>query len=155
CGGRQDGLGARAALLIDHAVDDDVSDVQATRAELARHALGERAQPELGHGKRSEAGAAADRAGGTGEDDGAAPSWQHRRGRGLADEKPGKAAGPPGALEQRLRQVENAAAVPGPDIEYHEIRRAEVRRGLRERRRDLLADRGIAGIAANAFAMLV
>src|SRR3990172_6844165 len=62
-------LGAQAgvALGVDLAVDDHMGDVDALGPELPRHALSQRAQPELADGKVDEAGAAAQRRGGAGE----------------------------------------------------------------------------------------
>src|SRR5262249_8918525 len=77
----------RPARAPDPAVDHDVSDVDALRRELARHALGEAAQRELAHGEGRRLGIALDPRGGAGEQDRAVLLRQHAPRRLLGDEE--------------------------------------------------------------------
>ena len=54
------------------------------------------------------------------------PPWlQHGRRRGPADQEAGKAARPPGLLEQLLGNIEDAAPIPDADIEDDQGWRSE------------------------------
>src|SRR6516162_3129653 len=59
-------------LAVDRAIDDQVSDVDILRCELARRGLRDPAQAELSRRKSGIAGTAAQAGGGAGEQDGAA-----------------------------------------------------------------------------------
>ena len=96
----------------DLAVDDDMGDMHALGPQLARHALGERAQAELADRQIDEVGAAAQRCRGAGEEDAAAPLRHHGAGGLAADQEAAEAADAPAALEllgrgidDRLRQI--------------------------------------------------
>jgi hypothetical protein len=60
-------------------VDHDVGNVDAPRAELLRHRLRERTQPELPYRKRRKVSAAANRCHRSGEQDRTASPFEHAR----------------------------------------------------------------------------
>ena len=66
-------------VAADAAIDDDVSDVNALRRKLARHALRQSAQRELAHGERRRLGITLHARRRAGQKDGATPSRQPTR----------------------------------------------------------------------------
>src|SRR5262249_18336530 len=117
------GLGAARAL--DAAVDHDVSDVDALRRELARHALGETAQRELAHGEGCRLGIALDPRGGAGEQDCAVLLRQHAPRRLLGDEE--AAIGGDGERFLNVERIELDERTAGAKTRVvdHDVGRAE------------------------------
>ena len=143
-------------IAVDPAVDDAVGDVDALRAEVARHRLRDRAQPGLGRGEGGEGRPTADRRGCAGEDYGPAAVGQHAP-RGLSpDQKAAQAAEPPDVLEEvglHLEQVAPAviARVVDDELQARCVRRA----GGVEEAQDLALVRGVrrhrSGPSAGSF----
>src|SRR5262245_32922818 len=82
-------------VAVDDAVDHDVRDVDALRAELARHAVGNCAQARLGRREGGEGGTRAQRGGGAREQDAAAAARQHATGGLAPGQEAAEAAEPP------------------------------------------------------------
>src|SRR5580704_12832925 len=77
----------RPALALDTTVDHDMRDMNALRAELARHALRQTAQGKLAHRERCRERVTFYARRGSGEQDRAAAIWQHAPGGFLRDEE--------------------------------------------------------------------
>ena len=94
------GLRSAQTVAVDAAVYHRVRDVDALRAELARHALADHPQAGLRRGKVAVGRLAPHAAGCASEEDGA-PAQRHQAPRGLPpDEEAGEAADPPEIFEQ-------------------------------------------------------
>ncbi len=120
------GQGFADEVGVDGAVDDRVGDVDALRPQLARHALGQGTQGELGAGERGEMRAAAQRGGGASEDDRSALPRQHHPRRLAAGEEaaegghlPDLAIDPFGGFGDREPDV-------GADVEDHRLQRTDL-----------------------------
>lgn len=120
------GQGFADEVGVDGAVDDRMGDVDALGPQLARHALGQGAQGELGAGERGEVRAAAQRGGGAGEDDRPTLSRQHHPRRLAAGKEaaegghfPDLAVDPFGGFGDREPDV-------GADVEDHRLQRPDL-----------------------------
>src|SRR5689334_5532342 len=114
---------AQQPLAKDAAVDDDVGDMQALRAELAGHALGDHPEAGLGRGEVREARLAAQAARGAGEDHRAAALRRQPPRRLAADQEAAIAADPPERLELGGRRLAEIDPLVVAGIEDHEIER--------------------------------
>jgi len=122
-----------------------MGDVHALGTQLAGHALGQGAEPELADRQVGEHRAAAQGRRRSGEDDGAGPARRHGPGRRPADEEPAQAADPPAAFEVRRLDLKDARADKGAGVVDDERRFAELRRDPREQVRDAGLIGGVAG----------
>src|SRR5215831_9091203 len=122
---------------IDPRIDDQMRDMDALGTELARRALGHRAQAELGAGKRRIADAAALASRGAGEEDVAAPARQHQPRRLARRQETGVARQFPNLAEHALGGFEYREIDIGTDIEDAQFERRR-RIGLAQKRRDLI-----------------
>ena len=128
-------------------VDHQVGDVDALRAELARHALRHGPEAELRAGEGGEAGAAAQAGGGAGEDDGAAAARQHQARRLPPGEEARVAGHLPHLAEHPLGGVEDGEVDVGADVEDADLERRGAL-GLGQEPGDRLLLAGVEGAAA-------
>ncbi len=122
---------------VDRAVDDDVRDMDPLRPELARHALGERAQRVLGAGERGEARRAAHARGRAGEDDRAAAARQHRLGDLAAHQEAGERAHLPHLAVDALGRLGDREAHVRADVEDRDLDRRDLALDVRDQRLDV------------------
>src|SRR5205823_8897083 len=125
--------------------DQHGGDVDALRAELARHALREEAQAPFGGVESGEAGAGAQAARRAGEEDRAAAPRQHAPRRLTADEKAAQAALAPGALEILERSLGDRSLSARRGDERHRADRTELRLDALEELYDLRFIREVGG----------
>ena len=125
-----------------------MGNVDVLGTELARHALGQRAQAELADREIDEIGAATHRRRGAGEQDSAPPGLQHGARRRPADQKAAHAIGLPAGFEFLGRGLKHRAANEHPGVENHHARRARIGRDLAEQALDGVFIRGVAFVAS-------
>jgi hypothetical protein len=110
----------------DLTVNDNVGDMDTLWPKLACHGLGKRSQPKFGNSKIGKSGAAAERSGGTGEDNRPGPSWDHQSCRRLTHKESAEAANSPATLEVLRPKVKHIPSFVGAGIEDHDGRSSQL-----------------------------
>src|SRR6185369_13405973 len=123
---------------VDRSVDDDVRDMDVLRAELARHALGERAKRMLGARERAEPCRAAQRRRGAGKQDRPAFARSHAARNRLRRKERREARHLPDLEILARRLVEDAARHVGADVEDVDFDRSDAGLDALDELRNLL-----------------
>ena len=121
--------------------------MDALRAQLARHALGQGPQRMLGARKGRKARRTAQGCRGAGEQDGAAPASHHAPRRGLRVQKAAEAGHLPDLEVLAGRLIEHAARHVGADVEHQHLDGPVLSLDALEQGLHLVLLAGIAGIA--------
>ena len=111
---------------VNGAVNHGVRHVDALGAELARHALGQRAQRMLGAGKCAKARSPAQAGRGAGENNRSSPPCEHGLGHFTAEQKARQRSHFPDLAVHALGGVHHRKAHIGPDIENRRLDRRDI-----------------------------
>ena len=110
-------------VAIDHAVDDDVTDVKTLGPELTGHAVGDGAEPGLRRRERGEGGPRTNRGRGAGKQQRAAAARKHATGGLAADQESTEATQTPHVFEERVVHFEQRLEAVVAGVVHDELRR--------------------------------